>query len=287
MKLFKNNWTKPYMLLLPSIVVILTLIGYSLIMALGESMSNSPSLLLNYEKVFENNSFKSSLAVSVKVAAISTIFSLVIGILLTRMLHSLFKNDFWKYIVWFPMLIPHFVGAYLILLLFSQSGWFSSILFELGFIREIQSFPIFVQDTSYVGVILSYMWKEIPFVILMLLPGYQEMDHRHKDVVKTLGGNQWDVWKSVELPRLWPTILETGIILFTFILAAFEIPALLGVTFPKMLPLLAYEWFYQGDWSNRPMAQALMVSVSIVTVTLSIIVIRIAEQWRKRFRVRR
>lgn len=287
MKSFKINWAKPYILLLPSIVVIVTLIGYSFVMATAESLSNSPSLFSNYEMVFNNDSFKESLWISFKVAWSSTILSIIIGMILTRILYHFFIHDNWKYIVWFPMLIPHFVAAYLIFLLFSQTGWFSSLLFQMGVINEFPTFPILVQDKSYFGVILSYVWKETPFVVLMLLPVYQEIDHRYTEVVKTLGGNNWDVWRSVELPWLWPTIVEIAIILFTFILFAFEVPALLGVTFPKMLPILAYEWFYEGDWSKRPYAQALMVSVSFITVAGSVIILLFLDRWRKRFTIRR
>ncbi|WP_409254095.1 ABC transporter permease subunit [Bacillus sp. SCS-153A] len=171
----------------------------------------------------------------------------------------MFSKDSWKYIVWVPMLIPHFIGAYIIYSFWAQPGLISSLAYELDFIDSMQEFPVLTSNEYYSGVILSYIWKETPFVVLMLLPVYQEIDKRRNDVVRTLGGGTWSVFKTVEWPWVLPVLAETGIILISFIMFAFEIPALLGVTYPKMLAILAYQWFYEGDWSMRPHAQAIMI----------------------------
>ncbi|WP_070119614.1 ABC transporter permease [Bacillus marinisedimentorum] len=282
MKSYSHKKSKPYLYVAPALLFVLLIVGYGLFMAGAESLSPS-SPLANYNALFEDREFIDSLLISLQVAFISTALSIVVGVLLTRMMFKLFSKDFWKFMAWFPMLIPHFVAAYLVFVLFAPSGWFSSVLFEVGIISDMGGFPILVNDPYYIGVILTYMWKEIPFVILMLLPGYQELDFRYEDVVRTLGGSGWKVWRTVEFPWMWPVLLEIGLILFSFIMGAFEVPALLGVTYPKMLPILAFQWFYEGSWINRPIAQALMICLSIVTVAGSVLLLSLTHKWRKRW----
>jgi putative spermidine/putrescine transport system permease protein len=288
MKSFKNSFKKltPYRYLLPSLLFILIFVGYGIIISAVESISSSPSPFYAYQSLGTNKAFLASLSISIKVAFFSTVISLIIGLVLTRVMFRLFSVDSWKFIAWLPMLVPHFVAAYLVFILVSPSGWLSSILFRFEIIAEMRHFPILVNDPHYVGVILTYVWKEVPFVILMLLPIYQELDLRYEDVVRTLGGNQWNVWRTVEFPWIWPVMFEIGLILFFFTLGAFEIPALLGVTYPKMLPILAYEWFYEGTWTNRPLAQALMVSLTLVIVASTVLLLSLTQKWRQQWNAR-
>ena len=283
MKSFKSKQLTRYIYLMPIIVFIMLSVGLGLLMAIMESLAWSSGFPFSfYEQLFTKNTFVDSLFLSVRTALLSTILSLIIGVLFTRTFIRYFKTDQWKYIVWVPMLIPHFVAAYIIFLLFSQTGWISAVIFQFDVIRDWEEFPIVVNSAAYIGVVMTYVWKEVPFVILMIFPIYQRLDFRYEDVVHTLGGKGWSVWTTVEFPWLWPILLETGLVIFSFILSAFEVPALLGVTYPKMLPVLAYEWFYEGDWSNRPLAQALMVSITILTITSSYLIFRLSHRWRNR-----
>lgn len=276
----KKSLLDPYLYLMPAILFILVFSGGGLLMAGIESLSNSGYLFSNYVSLLKDQTFWQSFLLSVYIAFVSTIFSLILGLIITRVLFKMFIKDYWKYLIWVPMLIPHFIGAYIIYIFFSQGGFISSASFHAGMIQDLKQFPVVVNDPYYVGVILSYIWKEIPFVVLMLLPVYQEIDSRYEKVVYTLGGSSWTVFRTVEWPWLVPVLIETSFILFSFIIAAYEIPALLGVTYPKMLSVLAYEWFYEGDWSMRPVAQAMIIFISAFLMILITLALRLTRRWR-------
>lgn len=263
-----SSSVKAWLLLMPLLLFMVLFVGQGIYRAVWESLEigGSEGLFDNYQQLLGEGTFWASLRVSIYVAFVSSIISLVLGLWFTRMLFRLFRTDQWKLIAWFPMLIPHFVAAYIIILFFSPSGWFSALLEGSALTA---SFPVLVNDPLYIGVILTYVWKEIPFVILMLLPVYQEIDWRMEEVSRSLGAKGFSLFRTVEWPWTGPVIAEVFLILFVFILGAFEIPALLGITYPAMLPILAFEWFYQGAWANRPLAQALMVLVTFFSVLLA------------------
>jgi len=285
--LFNNNNKnfRPYGYIVPALIVTVFFVGYGLFMAAADSFATEGDqpFFHYYKELWNHDLFFYSLRISVWVAFISTMMSLVIGLFITRAMFRLFQLDHWKFLAWLPMLIPHFVGAYICFLLFAPSGWFSSIFFQIGWLESMSQFPLLVNDPMYLGVIFTYIWKEVPFVVLMLLPVYQEMDQRYEDVSKTLGGSNWTVFKTVELPWVWPISLEVFLILFVFVLGAFEVPALLGVTFPKMIPVLAYDWFYQAGWVNRPLAQAMMVCLSLVAIAAATLILTISHRWRQKW----
>lgn len=281
--LLKNKW-KAGFYLLPAVMAIFLLVGYGMWSAVAQSFQTVDGrwTVDSYVNLFRNELFLDAILLTIRVTTIATVLALVIGLIMTRLLYQFFKDSSSKLLVWIPILIPHFVAGYLVFLFLSQSGLLSSFLSQLGVIGKRADFPVLVQDQFGLGIILTYVWKEVPFVILMLLPVYYEIDHRYSEVVRTLGGNRWDSFKTVEWPWLLPVLVETGVILFAFIASAFEVPYLLGVTRPEMLPVRAYEWFFNGDWSKRPLAFSAMIVPGVVALLLSVSLIGAIQKHRLR-----
>nr|WP_275580422.1 ABC transporter permease subunit [Metabacillus iocasae] len=235
-----------------------------------------------YRALIENKQFQRSIGYSLYLTVVSTGISLVIGAWLVHELHKQLRKHKWQLLVWVPMLLPHFVAGYLVVLLFSQSGLLSSLFATLHVTDSIQHFPELTNDRYGVGIILTYVWKEVPFVILMLLPVYEQMNTKLSEVVTTLGGRKREVFRYAQWPVLWPVYLEIALILIAFLLSAFEVPYLLGVTSPKAAPVLAYQWFYEGQWEMRPYAQALMMVITICTISLAFLIAQSTARHRDR-----
>lgn len=283
-----NPTVKKHVLLLPGLLFVIILVAYGLLQTIIESFTDPTSnqlSLANYIRLFEQTSFWDSLEFSLRVSFISTIFSLLIGTIVTKVLYEALLKKYWKQLVWLPMLFPHFIAGYLVLLIFAPSGLFSTWAYQVQLIEDMSQFPIIIMDRQGVGIIQTYIWKEIPFVVLMLLPVFAQIDNRYKEVVTTLGGGRWEMFRTVEWPWLFPVIIETGLIVFAFVFAAFEVPYLLGATYPKMLPVLAYQWFFEGDWSNRPLAMASMLLITAFIMMVATMFFYLLQ--KKRYRMMR
>ena len=248
------------LLLLPGLLFFLLIPGLGITLAILESVRAGGFITFeHFREVFEQDRFITSVLFSLTVTTVSTILSLFIGFLIVKAFYPLLKDTKHKLLVWIPMLVPHFVWAYLVYLLFNQSGFFSNIAGVLGWIDDRSQFPILVQDPNGVGIMLTYVWKEVPFVTLMLIPVYATLSKGYKEVASLLGAGSYQIFRVAEWPYIYPVLIETGAILFAFIFTAFEVPRLLGVTSPQMLAILAYDWFYSGNWSDRPLAFASLV----------------------------
>ncbi len=265
MRFWRHN---KYLLLLPSFVFVLLFTAFGIGHVLLVSFRDDNWSLVHYHSLLNSPLFMGSFLLSLKITVIVTVLSLVLGLLVTRVLFYYLRNLKWRVLIWIPMLIPHFVAAYLVFILFSQTGLVSSLLYQLHLIKDFNSFPILVNDRQGLGIILAYTWKSIPFVVLMVLPVYYQLNRNYLDVVKTLGGGRWAMFRDVEWPAVCPVLLETGIILFSFVIAAFEIPSLLGATYPKLIPTLSYDWFTGSDWEKRPLAMAVMVLITAMVLIL-------------------
>ncbi|MGM0830956.1 MAG: ABC transporter permease [Bacillota bacterium] len=252
------------LLLIPALLFFIFIPGLGIVLALLESVRSEGNITFgHYVDLFEEKRFMTSFLFSLTVTSISTILSLCIGLGIVKAFSSLLKENKHKLLVWIPMLVPHFVWAYLVYLLFNQSGFFSNVFEMGGWIDDRSQFPTLVQDRNGIGIILTYVWKEVPFVTLMLLPVYATLSKSYKEIASLLGAGPYKAFWVAEWPFILPVLVETGAILFAFIFTAYEVPQLLGVTSPQMLAILAYDWFYSGSWSDRPLAFASLVLVGL------------------------
>ncbi|SFK36845.1 putative spermidine/putrescine transport system permease protein [Halobacillus dabanensis] len=264
MKLFRNK-----ILLLPAFVF-LALPFYGFMTAIVQSLGNEEPLS-HYWDLLDSDRFLASIAFSIRTAGIATILSIAIGLLLIRSFYKILVQLSPRLRVWIPMLFPHFVWGYMVILLLGESGIFSQIAVVSGWMESQADFPIWTRDRYGIGIIITYVWKEVPLVILLLLPVYSSIRPEYYALVDTLGGNGWNRFTTVELPHLLPVLVESFLIIFSFSLTAYEVPALIGTTFPEMISVLGYEWFYGSSWDDRPLAFASMVSISIFLLILTII----------------
>lgn len=169
------------------------------------------------------------------------------------------------------MPIPHLVGVAGMLLLLGPSGWLARLAFQLGWIASDQDFPLWVNDRGYVGVLLYWLWKEIPFAALVALTLLRGMGSELEQQARLLGASAAQTFWYVTLPLLRPGLLATGILIFGFVFSAFEVPLLLGPTYPRTLPVLIYQRFTHINLEQRQQAVALgiiLLAVSAAVVSL-------------------
>ncbi|MGA9467075.1 MAG: ABC transporter permease, partial [Exiguobacterium marinum] len=147
-----------------ALTIVLSLLSLVSIVFLGmEAVGTDWASLLTDE------TWRDSLFMTLYVVSVSTILSLIIGTWLARTA----VQQKWRItssVIRIPMFVPHIAAAYLILLLFSGpfgSGWIEA------------------NERDYVTVILTYIWKETPFVFLMMLGTYEQLNRGYLEMAKT------------------------------------------------------------------------------------------------------
>jgi len=138
----------------------------------------------------------------------------------------------------------------------------------MGLMEVPADFPVMVFDRPGIAIILTFLWKEVPFIGLVVLAILQSVGPQFEEIAQTLGANRWQRFWSVLLPLIMPGILSTSIIVFAFVFASYEIPLLLGVRFPTTLPVLAFRNYQDPDLALRPEAMAISVILAIIAVVL-------------------
>jgi ABC-type sugar transport system permease subunit len=104
-----------------------------------------------------------------------------------------------------PWAIPTVVAALIWRFMFDgDSGIVNAVLARLG-----AGVPVwFVDQTAaWVPVVLADVWKETPFVALLLLAGLQGIDPALYEAARIDGAGAWRQFRHVTLPLLQPALL--------------------------------------------------------------------------------
>ncbi len=269
------KWLKPYVLLLPAMMVILGIFIFGLAMGLIQSFGYFPVVGLNkitlkyYREVLTDKTFLSSLGFSFYISLISSIMSVVIGVLLAySIVQSESKKGIEKVIYKLPIIVPHAVAALLVYNILSQSGILARILYSFGIIGDQSEFPSLIFDKKGIGVILAYIWKAIPFTTMVVYTILSNVNDKLLEVALNLGADRRQVFWYVLLPLIMPSIFSCFIIIFAFSFGAFEVPYLLGPTSPKALPVKAYIEYNNPDLTHRPYSMVINMSLTFISVIL-------------------
>ncbi|HZK54990.1 MAG TPA: ABC transporter permease subunit [Desulfosporosinus sp.] len=278
---------KPYVMILP-VVLLMGVFIYSLLNTLIQSFGILPAAGLNkwtlsyYQAVLSRGDLFPSLQLSLYYSLVSSILAVILGVLMSALaVSSGFTRKKLFQIFKVPIIVPHLVAALLILNLFSQSGIISRVLYQLNWVQSPQQFPSVLFDSHALGIILAYLWKEVPFVILMVVTIMEKIDGSIGEAAVNLGASKFKTFYSITLPLCLPTIYTSFLLVFAYSFGAFEIPFLLGMTSPKALPVLAYVEFTYPDLSHRPYAMALNGIMVVLSVMLTYIYYRIFKKGQK------
>lgn len=164
--------------------------------------------------------------------------------------------------------LPHLVWAVALSLLLAQSGLLARIAFALGLIEVPAQFPVLVRDRFGLGIILHYVSKEIPFLLLIVLAVLRTQGAQYDVVAENLGASAWQRLRYVTLPLVLPALSAGSALVFAFVFGAYEVPALLGVRYPRMLTVLALEFFTNPDLNRRAEGMAISLIISLVTLVV-------------------
>jgi putative spermidine/putrescine transport system permease protein len=270
------------LLLAPALLVIGVLFAGGLAVAFVQSLGHMPTIGMTgwsldaYREVLGDEDFVDSLLLTLYVSGVSTGVSTVLAVLAALALRRS-GGRISAVIFQLPITIPHLVAAVGIALVVAQTGLGARLAAGLGLIGEPKEFPALLYDEYSVGIILTYVWKEVPFIALVVLAALRGVAGELEEVARTLGAGAWQRFWYVVFPVISPSVVAASLLVFAFTFGAFEVPYLLGKSYPTMLPVMAYEEYREIDLSARPAAMAINVLIALITGTVAALYLRLAR----------
>ena len=284
----RRNKRTAWLLLAPFILVT-ALVIIAIINIILQSLGYIPGFgmqeisLKYYKEILAKPEVIQSLWVSIKISVISSLGAAILGTLLCAALVKSHKDHGLPlYTVRLPILVPHTVVAVFTVALLSQTGLFARLAYAMGLIGDYTEFPTLLYGEGYVGVIIAYLWKEIPFIAYFALALMSSISDSLGEAAENLGASPIKSFFHITLPMSMPAIIRGFVIVLVFSFGGYELPLLLGSTMPKAFPVYTYIEYIKPDLHNRPYAMAMngitLIISAVIAVAYAIVMAKLTKK---------
>ncbi|CAM5772856.1 ABC transporter permease [Bosea minatitlanensis] len=167
-----------------------------------------------------------------------------------------------------PLFIPFIVAAQCMRTFLAKNGLMNNSFVSLGLIEPLQA----VSFLDWRGIIATFVWKQTPFVALLLAGALAAIDRATLEAGRNLGASRIRVLIELALPQVMPTLLVALVLSFVTMLSVLSVPMMVAGSQPTMLTVdMAFRINAYGDYAT---ANALGVITYLISAGAAIIYLR-------------
>lgn len=227
----------------------------------------------------------SAYVVSIKVSAASAGFGALIGLILALSVGRGGLPSWLRSIAMtFSGVASNFAGIPLAFAFLATLGRLGLVTIILRTVFHIDIYRYGFNILSFWGLTLTYLYFQIPLMILIIMPAIDGLKAEWNEAAETLGATRLQFWRYVGLPVLWPNILGTLALLFANAFGAIATAYGLTGSSLNIVPILLYAQI-RGDVLHNPnLGAALALGMVVITGVTNLIYIVFrtrAERWLK------
>ncbi len=222
--------------------------------------------LFNYIDLYEYDLYLTGYISSVKIAALSTLFCLLIGYPIAYAIARLpeHSRNLALMLVILPSWTSFLIRIYAWIGLLKNNGLINNALLSLGLIDE----PLIMLHTPfavYIGIVYAYL----PFMILPIYTNLVKHDNRLLEAASDLGASPLESFFKITLPLSLGGIIAGSMLVFIPAVGEFVIPELLGGPDTLMIgKLLWNEFFNARNWPGASAVAVVMLVMLIIPITI-------------------
>jgi putrescine transport system permease protein len=213
----------------------------------------------NYQVLLRESLYLDTFLYSVKVAAVSTFWCLLIGY---PMAYAIARSkpstrNLLLMLIILPFWTSFLLRVYAWVGLLKTNGVINNTLLAIGLIDEPLTL-LYTDFAVYIGIVYSYL----PFMILPLYSNLEKHDLTLLEAAADLGAKPFKAFFKVTLPLSMPGIVAGCLLVFIPAVGEFVIPSLLGRTDQLMIgTVLSAQFFGARNW---PVAGAVAIALLLV-----------------------
>ncbi|MBS1181193.1 MAG: transporter permease [Proteobacteria bacterium] len=130
-----------------------------------------------------------------------------------------------------PMFIPFIVVGQVLRTFLAKSGLFNTTLISLGLLDPMSA-------TSYLdwrGIVAAFVWKQTPFVALMVSGAMASLDRSTIEAARNLGASRLRILVEIVVPQVTTTLLVGLVLSFVTMMSVLSVPLMINAQTPTMI----------------------------------------------------
>ena len=145
-----------------------------------------------------------------------------------------------------PLFIPFIVTGQVMRTFLAKNGMLNHVLIGSGLIE-----PLAAQSMlDWRGIVIAFVWKQAPFVTLLLAGAMASLEVQHIEAARNLGAKRLRVLIDIVLPQVRGTLLVGLVLSFVTMLSVLSVPLMINPNSPTMITVdVAYRISTLADYS--------------------------------------
>jgi ABC-type spermidine/putrescine transport system permease subunit I len=203
--------------------------------------------LAHFEKSFElyTNDMVFTVAIVLLSCALIAVVAIGIAGYLTLGEHPRTKSML-RWLYRWPLFIPFVVTGQIMRTFLAKNGMLNHVLVGGGLIE-----PLAMQSMlDWRGIVIAFVWKQAPFVTLLLAGAMAAVETQHIEAARNLGARRLRVLWEIVLPQVRGTLLVGLVLSFVTMLSVLSVPLMINPNSPTMMTVdVAYRISTHGDYA--------------------------------------
>lgn len=280
MTFFRSPRAIPYLLLLPAIIVILSVVLVPLLVSLWSSLTpynlTKPATLFqfvglrNYQRLLTNSDFWWAFGRTFVFVTITLNLEMVFGLGLALLVNKItWGQRTLRTIMMFPMMFSPILVGFQFKYIFNDAvGLVNNALFDLHIISE--PIPWLVDGTlANFSIIFAEIWMSTSVFAILLLAGLMALPKEPIEAARVDGCNPIQVFKHITLPFLMPFVYIAMTIRSLDVARAYDMVRIMTNGGPAGRTELLWTLMTRTGYANSQMGMA--NAMGYVSIILSIV----------------
>jgi molybdate transport system permease protein len=204
----------------------------------------------------------SALALSLKLAAWTTIVLIPLAIVLARLIawRRFMAKSLVEALIALPLVLPPTVLGYYLLTAFSKNSALGSAYHSM--FSQTLAF-------SFEGLLLASLVFNIPFAVQPMQRAFEALPGDVREAAWCSGMSRWQTFYRIELPLVWTGILTAAVLTFAHTLGEFGVVLMVGGNIPgetKTIAISIYDRVQAFDDQQAATMSALLLIFSFAAI---------------------
>ncbi|MEX0853148.1 MAG: ABC transporter permease subunit [Bauldia sp.] len=258
-------------MLAPALLLLAALFVYPLVLSLTSAVTDRAGILSgdNFARVIEL--YLGDIVFSGAVTCFTVAMTDVLAVIIAGYL-TLGRNTtavaWLRWLYRWPLFIPFVVAAQMMRSFLAKNGLMNNSLVAIGLLEPTST----IGFLDWRGVIITFIWKQLPFVTLIVAGAMASLDRSMMEAARNLGAGRLRVLVEIVLPQVRGALVVASVLTFVTLMSVLSVPMMINAGSPTMITVdMAYRITSLSDYGA---ANALGVISYLMTAAVAWLYLR-------------
>jgi len=279
----------PYLLVLPTVILILAVAAYPIINSFWLSLLDNPlspsasfTGLSNFSALFSDSTFRASISTTFIFTFVAVTLETIFGFGIALLINGTFPGrGLVRASILVPWAFPTVISASIWLLMYNDRTGVISYFLQLVHILAPGATLLETNNGILAATIITDVWKTTPFMALLILAGLQVIPNELYEAASVDGSTRWQQFWTITLPMLtgplliallFRTLASLGVFDLFYVLAGNQVQTMASYSYNFMFTRTTF------DFASGVAASIVLFVTGLIVSLIFVILMRVARR---------